>query len=110
MRVMIPYGIMMYKRFCQMADSLAIYNGWMAKQDNEAESLRERIVLWRRFFMREYNIPSQRALARKLGVSQPSISKAFGGKTIGLDIFAKIHRAFHKSADVMLDSDPPGEK
>lgn len=71
--------------------------------------VRRRLVEWARYLIGEYNL-TQTAFAKKVGIAQPTMSAALKGeKTLGLDFLVKLHRAFGRSADLFLDSEPPWE-
>lgn len=55
-----------------------------------------------------HGVPSIRGMARRLGLSGPTVTNALNKESgIGLDFLVALHRKFHVSADVLLDSDPP---
>lgn len=84
-----------------------ICRGGMARPEIDAD-LRQRIRAWTEYLMREHRIQSSRAMARRVGVSNPVVVNLRNGSAgVGLDYVVKLHRAFHVSADALLDSDPP---
>lgn len=69
---------------------------------------RLRIAAWARYLMRKHHISSGNELAKRLGLSGPTVALVLkGDRTPGLDFLVRLHRVFHESADVMLDSAPP---
>ena len=73
--------------------------------DREA---RTRILAWARHEMKKHGLPSGNALAKRLGLAGPTVTSVLAEtRTPGLDFLIALHRTFHESADVMLDSDPP---
>lgn len=81
--------------------------GVPGKVDDE---LRVRLAEWTRYLMKKHGIPSKRAMARRMDVSGPTVTNAINKKAgIGLDYLVALHRTFHESADVLLDTDPPWE-
>jgi plasmid maintenance system antidote protein VapI len=55
-----------------------------------------------------HGIPSLRQMAKRMKMAGPTVTNAVNRQTgIGLDYLLALHRAFHVSADVLLDSDPP---
>ena len=80
----------------------------MARDDLDHD-LRDRIRAWTVHLKRKHEIPSDRKLAKRIGVAGPTVTNILAGGGMGLDYVAKLHRAFHVSADVLLDDDPPIE-
>jgi transcriptional regulator with XRE-family HTH domain len=79
----------------------------MANRGTDIET-RQRIAAWARHMMEVHSIASGNELARRLGLSSPTIALVLSGdRTAGLDFLVKLHRVFHISADALLDSDPP---
>ena len=71
-------------------------------------ALRERLAAWTEHLMRLHGIESKRAMGRRMGVSGPTVTNALNRKSgLGLDFLVALHRTFHMSADVLLDTDPP---
>jgi transcriptional regulator with XRE-family HTH domain len=77
------------------------------RQDVDAE-LRRRLAAWTLYLKHKHEIPSLRRMAKKMGMSGPTITNAVNHQSgIGLDYLVALHRSFHVSADVLLDDDPP---
>lgn len=84
------------------------YRDRMPLRRQTDQELRARIVAWTRYLARIHQIPSGNALARRLGVAEPTVAQILAGtRTPGLDFVVRLHRTFHQSADVLIDSDPP---
>jgi transcriptional regulator with XRE-family HTH domain len=67
---------------------------------------RDRLVAWLRHV--EPRFRTRGELARQLDVSNATVSNLLNGKTTpGFDVFLKMHRGLHISADQLLDNDPP---
>ena len=50
-------------------------------------------------------------LAQELGCKEPTVTNILNRKrTMGLDVFYKLHVRMHRSADDLLDIDPPTPK
>ncbi len=70
--------------------------------------LRQRLAAWTHYFMWKHKIPSKRRMAKRMHLAGPTVTNALNyGTGIGLDYLVALHRTFHESADVLLDSDPP---
>jgi transcriptional regulator with XRE-family HTH domain len=70
--------------------------------------LRQRLAAWTRYLMQLHEVPSLRKMAERMGKSGPTVTNAVNKKAgIGLDYLVALHRTFHVSADVLLDTDPP---
>jgi transcriptional regulator with XRE-family HTH domain len=68
---------------------------------------RERIRAWLRFYMDARSWTHER-MATELGVSHVTITNVLNGtRTAGLDLLIRMHRRLHRSADDLLDTDPP---
>ena len=77
------------------------------RQDIDVE-LRQRLAAWTRYLMRLHGIPSLRKMADRMGLAGPTVTNAVNKKAgIGLDYLVALHRTFHVSADVLIDTDPP---
>jgi transcriptional regulator with XRE-family HTH domain len=71
---------------------------------------RERLRSWLRHIKESLEI-SQTELAARLGIGDGSLSQLLSGrKTMGFDVFIKMHRALGRSANELLDDDPPVPK
>lgn len=71
-------------------------------------TLRVRLAAWTVYFMRLHSIPSKRALARRMGLSGPTVTNAINKRSgIGLDYLIALRDTFHTGCDVLLDNDPP---
>lgn len=58
--------------------------------------------------MHLHSIPSLRKLAKKMDMAGPTVTNAINHQAgIGLDYLVALHRRFHRSADELLDDDPP---
>jgi hypothetical protein len=76
------------------------------REDIDPE-LRRRLAAWTRYLMALHEIPSLRQMARRMGLAGPTVTNAVNHETgIGLDYLVALHRTFHVSADVLLDTDP----
>jgi antitoxin component HigA of HigAB toxin-antitoxin module len=81
--------------------------GLPRRQDIDLE-LRRRLAAWTRYLMALHGIPSLRKMAERMGLAGPTVTNAVNKKAgIGLDYLVALHRKFHVSADVLLDTDPP---
>jgi antitoxin component HigA of HigAB toxin-antitoxin module len=81
--------------------------GLPRRQDIDPE-LRERLAAWTRYLMQLHEIPSLRKMAERMGMAGPTVTNAVNKKAgIGLDYLVALHRTFHVSADVLLDTNPP---
>jgi hypothetical protein len=70
--------------------------------------LRQRLAAWTRYLMALHEVPSLRKMAERMGMAGPTVTNAVNKRTgIGLDYLVALHRTFHMSADVLLDTDPP---
>jgi transcriptional regulator with XRE-family HTH domain len=79
----------------------------MAKLDPQDEALRLRLAAHVRRIMHERGWHQSR-LARELDVTTPTISTIVSGRrSVGLDVFAKLHRKLGINANELLDLDPP---
>jgi antitoxin component HigA of HigAB toxin-antitoxin module len=72
------------------------------------QDLRKRIAAWTRYLMALHGVPSLRQMADRMGMSGPTVTNAVNRESgIGLDFVVALHRTFHVSMDVLVDSDPP---
>jgi transcriptional regulator with XRE-family HTH domain len=79
----------------------------MAKID---PAVRERLARWLEFYKRTRSLTNDR-LAQVLGCAEPTVTNILNRKrTMGLDVFFRIHVRLHRSADELLDMDPPEPK
>lgn len=77
------------------------------RQDVDPE-IRQRLARWTLHLMKKHEIRSLRGMAKRMGMAGPTITNAVNYQAgIGLDYLVALHRTFHESADVLLDSDPP---
>jgi transcriptional regulator with XRE-family HTH domain len=68
---------------------------------------RERIRAWLAFYKRTRGWTNER-LADELGLAEPTITNVLNNvRSAGLDLVIKMHRRLHRSADDLLDTDPP---
>ena len=68
---------------------------------------RARISAWLKYYRDTREWTHQR-LADELGLSEPTVTNIINLKrTPGLDVLIKMHRRLHRSADDLLDTDPP---
>lgn len=73
-------------------------------------ALRVRLAAWTKHLMELHEIPSIRQMAKRMGKSGPTVTNALNRRSgVGLDYLVALHRKFHVSADVLLDSDPPSD-
>jgi hypothetical protein len=80
----------------------------MPRREDVDAALRRRLAAWTRYLMWKHGIPSKRAMARRMGIAGPTVTNAINHESgIGLDYLVALHRTFHESADVLLDTDPP---
>ncbi len=71
---------------------------------------RTRIAAWLKFYRDTRGWTHQR-LADELELSEPTVTNIINQKrTPGLDVLIKMHRRLHRSADDLLDVDPPQQK
>lgn len=69
--------------------------------------LRERLAAWTDYLMRLHGIVSKRAMAKRMGLSGPTVTNALNYRTgIGLDYLVALSRTFRVSTDVLLQDDP----
>jgi len=81
----------------------------MAVSDGEVEAARMHLAAWLRWHMRSLGTPTQAELARRLGVSGPTITYWLKGYK-SLPAFAQllsISRELKVPLDVLLTRDPP---
>lgn len=72
--------------------------------------VRARIRKWMWHYKRQRTWTNER-LAEELGLSEPTVTNILNGKRdAGFDVFIRMHRHLHRSADDLLDIDPPEEK
>lgn len=68
---------------------------------------RARLAAWLRYY-RDRREWTHQQLADTLGLSEPTVTNIINQKrTPGLDVLIKMHRHLHRSADDLLDVDPP---
>ena len=80
----------------------------MPRRTDIDPELRRRLAAWTVYFQRLHEIPSKRALARRMGLSGPTVTNAINRQSgIGLDYLVALRDTFKQSADQMLDDDPP---
>jgi transcriptional regulator with XRE-family HTH domain len=75
-------------------------------------ALRQRLRLWLLHFEKKYahQYPRRKDLAEAMKIAAPTLSQVSKeARGIGLEILVRMHRTFHVSADVLLDTDPPAE-
>lgn len=78
----------------------------MPKRESIDRDTRERLRLHLAAVRDEHKL-NDAQLAFRLGVSRGTISSILsGGRTMGLDVFVKLHRVFGVSANFLLDSPP----
>ena len=71
---------------------------------------RARIAAWLRHY-RDTRKWTHQKLADTLGLSEPTVTNIMNEKrTPGLDVLIKMHTKLHRSADEILDDDPPPSK
>jgi antitoxin component HigA of HigAB toxin-antitoxin module len=81
--------------------------GMPRRQDIDPE-IRVRLAAWTKYLMEKHKIPSIRQMAKRMGMAGPTVTNALNLQSgIGLDYVVALHRTFHESADVLLDTDPP---
>ena len=80
-------------------------------QDMDLE-VRERLQRWLAWYRRtRYQDRTDTEMAKALGISGAALSNILCGKrTMGLDVFIRLHRASGVPADLLLGTDPPGQK
>jgi transcriptional regulator with XRE-family HTH domain len=79
----------------------------MPRRVDMDSATRERIRAWLRHYSEARDWTNER-LAEELGVSEPTVTNILNGKrSAGLDVVIKMHRRLHRSADDLLDTDPP---
>lgn len=78
----------------------------MPKHGRIDQATRERLVRWLLYKMKELNIPTKKALAKKLGVTPSAVTRALQGGAIGLDFFIAMHRNLAESANRLLEGEP----
>jgi DNA-binding XRE family transcriptional regulator len=78
----------------------------MPKRESIDRETRERLRLHLAAVRDEHKL-NDAQLSLRLGVSRGTISSILsGGRTMGLDVFVKLHRVFGVSANFLLDSPP----
>ncbi|HYD39545.1 MAG TPA: helix-turn-helix transcriptional regulator [Anaeromyxobacter sp.] len=81
----------------------------MPPRENVDAPTRERIRAWLWHYKRTRDWTNQQ-LADALAMKNPTITNVLNGKrTAGLDLVIAMHRRLHRSADDLLDVDPPAE-
>jgi transcriptional regulator with XRE-family HTH domain len=71
---------------------------------------RGRIRAWLRYYKETRGWTNER-LADELELSEPTVTNILNGKrSAGLDVVIKMHRRLHRSADDLLDTDPPSAR
>lgn len=85
---------------------------WMPKKEYIDQETRERIAGWVLHRMTEWNIPTQAALGRKLGIDRSTAGRILNAtaRSLGLDVFLKIHRVLRLDATLILNESPPKTK
>jgi transcriptional regulator with XRE-family HTH domain len=69
--------------------------------------VRSRLRAWLRHYKDRRGWTNEK-LARELDLSEPTITNILNSKrSAGLDVLVLMHRKLGKSADDLLDSDPP---
>ncbi len=81
----------------------------MPKKEYIDQETRERIAGWVRAKMRQQEIPSKAALARRLGIDRSTAGRILNAtaRSLGLDVFLKIHRRLPIDATQILNEPPP---
>ena len=68
---------------------------------------RGRVRAWLAYYKTRRGWTNER-LATELELAEPTITNILNDKrSAGLDVVIKMHRRLHKSADDILDTDPP---
>jgi transcriptional regulator with XRE-family HTH domain len=68
---------------------------------------RARIRAWLAYYKARRGWTNER-LSKELDLAEPTITNILNDKrSAGLDVVIKMHRRLHKSADDILDTDPP---
>lgn len=80
----------------------------MPRRQDVDPVVRRRLAAWTRYLMDLHGVPSIRRMAERMDMAGPTVTNALNRQTgIGLDYLIALHRTFHVSADVLLDTDPP---
>ena len=83
--------------------------GSVTRRPDLDPAVRERIRAWLRYYKGSRGWTNER-LAHELGLATPTVTNILSGqRTAGLDVVLKIHRRLHRSADDLMDLDPPCE-
>ena len=69
------------------------------------QEIRERLRAWLRYYKKRRGLTNE-ALAKHIGIAEPTLTNALNGKSIGLDLLYKMHKTL-RPADALLDDDPP---
>lgn len=73
-------------------------------------ALRKRLAAWTRYLMALHHIPSKRQMADRMGLSGPTVTNVINHEAaVGLDYLVALHTTFHRSADELLDTNPPAK-
>ena len=78
----------------------------MPRGEDMDQGTRERLRAWLRYYKARRSWTNDR-LAAALEIAEPTLTNALNGKSLGLDLFIKMHRHLKRSADDFLDTDPP---
>lgn len=85
-------------------------NVYLPRRQDIDPVIRKRLAAWTRHLMEIHEIPSLRKMAARMGLAGPTVTNAVNHETgLGLDYLVALHRTFHVSADVLLDTDPPAK-
>lgn len=70
---------------------------------------RGRVRAWLAYYKARRGWTNER-LAKELELAEPTVTNILNDKrSAGLDVVIKMHRRLHKSADDILDTDPPAD-
>ena len=71
------------------------------------DETKTRIAGWLSYYQKQRGWTVER-LAKELGMAQPTITNVINGKrAAGIELLLRMHRRLHRSADDLLDADPP---
>ena len=80
----------------------------LPRREDIDPAIRERLAKWLEYYKRIRRSTNER-LAEVIGCSEPTVTNILNRKrSMGLDVLYKMHVRLHRSADELLDVDPPG--
>lgn len=81
----------------------------MPRLQDVDSTTRGRVRAWLAYYKARRGWTNER-LAKELELAEPTVTNILNDKrSAGLDVVIKMHRRLHKSADDILDTDPPAD-